>query len=137
MSAPARRALRVSVLVVAACVAIGGCRRGKREPPKLDITWTLSPSTPAIGAATLAVTVRDTAGRPVSGARVHLEGQMSHAGMAPVLADAPETPGTPGLYTLNFVLTMEGDWVLILTVTLPDGRHVDRRVDVRGVRAST
>ena len=87
-------------------------------------------------AATLALTVNDTSGKPVTGARVCLEGHMSHAGMSPVFADAVEMQGTPGAYTMAFTFTMEGDWILLVSVVLPDGRRTERRIDVRGVRAS-
>jgi len=122
-----------SVLLVTTLAA--ACRRTSNEA-RLAIRSTLTPAAPAIGPATLALTVNDPSGKPVTGARVRLEGHMSHAGMSPVFADAVETQGTPGAYTIGFTFTMEGDWILLVSVVLPDGRRTERRIDVRGVRAS-
>jgi hypothetical protein len=59
---------------------------------------------------------------------------MSHVGMAPVFADALER--APGVYELSFALTMRGDWVLLVSVTLADGGRVEKRIDVANVRPS-
>jgi hypothetical protein len=85
-----------------------------------------------VGPATLTVTVRDRTGVPVTNAAVRLEGHMSHPGMAPVLADGVQRK--PGVYEVPFAFTMQGDWVLLVTATLPDGRRTERRVDVANVR---
>ena len=56
----------------------------------------------------------------VSGATVEVTGDMTHAGMVPVVATATES--APGLYRADdFEFTMAGDWVLTAEVTLPDG----------------
>jgi len=72
--------------------------------------------------------------QPVSGAQVSLEGDMTHAGMAPVFADAHEV--APGQYQGNLTLNMPGDWVLLLHITLPDGRKLEDQIDLRGVQSS-
>jgi hypothetical protein len=59
---------------------------------------------------------------------------MTHAGMAPVFASATER--TAGVYDLSFAFTMPGDWALLLSVTLPDGTRIERRIDVANVRPS-
>lgn len=68
---------------------------------------------------------------PVTGARIKLEGNMSHAGMVPVFADARETE--PGRYQSSMELSMAGDWFVLVHVTLPDGRKLDRQFDIKGV----
>jgi hypothetical protein len=98
----------------------------------VTVTWSLTPATGGVGPATLTVTLRDPSGSPVKGARVHLEGQMSHAGMAPVLADASERE--PGVYEIPFAFTMQGDWALLVSIVLPDGARLERRIDVANVR---
>ena len=65
---------------------------------------------------------------------MQLEGHMSHAGMAPVLADAVER--TPGVYDVSFAFPMQGDWVLLVSAALADGARVERRIDVANVRPS-
>jgi hypothetical protein len=56
---------------------------------------------------------------------------MSHAGMAPVFADAAEIE--PGRYRATMELSMAGDWYVLIRVTLQDGRSVERQFDIRGV----
>ena len=53
-----------------------------------------------------------------------------------MFADAIETEGTPGAYTAAFTFSMGGDWVLLVSVVLPDGRRMNRRIDVQGVRTA-
>ena len=56
---------------------------------------------------------------------------MSHSGMAPVFADAAEVE--PGRYRANMELTMAGDWIVLVHLTLADGTKVDRQFDIKGV----
>ncbi|MEM7735632.1 MAG: FixH family protein [Deinococcota bacterium] len=57
----------------------------------------------------------------VEDATVQITGDMTHAGMEPVFADAPQTE--PGLYeTQDFAFTMSGDWFITADITLSDGR---------------
>ncbi len=96
------------------------------------LSWTLAPTSPAVGPATLTVTLRDPAGTAVTGARVRLEGHMSHPGMTPVITDATER--TSGVYIALFTFTMPGDWVLLVSAVLPNGGRVEQRIDVPNVR---
>jgi len=61
-----------------------------------------------------------------------LEGDMSHAGMAPVFGEAKEI--APGRYQASLTLEMPGDWVILLHVTMPGGQKLERQIDVKGVR---
>lgn len=74
------------------------------------------------------VTLRDAARRPVRGAKLQVEGHMSHPGMAPVIAKAAER--ADGVYEVQLQFTMRGDWILLVTGELPDGRRINHRVDV-------
>ena len=122
------------VVVLILTIPGSACARPNDAGPRLNVTWNLRPETPHVGSATLTVMLRDTSGTPVKGARVRLEGHMTHAGMAPVLADASER--APGVYDLPFAFTMQGDWVLLVSAVLKDGVRVERRIDVAGVRPS-
>ena len=63
-----------------------------------------------------------TGGEAETGATVRVIGDMTHAGMAPVLADAVETE--PGVYVAEgFAFTMAGDWIVDAEVTTEDGRE--------------
>jgi len=130
LRAPARAA---SMTLLAAGLTIAAC--SGRATPAANLSWTLTPPSPAVGPATLTMSLRDRAGRALSGGRVRVEGHMSHPGMTPVVADAAEQ--TPGVYSASFTFTMPGDWVLAVSATLPDGRRVEQRIEVPGVRSSS
>jgi len=74
----------------------------------------------------------DVGGKPVAGAKIGIEADMSHAGMSPVFAEASE--GEPGRYQAHLKFPMAGDWVILLHVTLPDGKKLERQFEVKGVR---
>ena len=118
-----------------ACALLGVACRGLTEPtPDVLVEHEISPSPPRVGSATVNLKLTDFASsKPLSGARVRLEGNMTHAGMTPVFADAKEVE--PGRYRATLELTMGGDWVVLIHVVRPDGRQVERQVDVKGVRA--
>jgi hypothetical protein len=126
-------AWRLVVLLLAGCVS-GGCDRRSASSPDVDMAWTLTPERATVGPATLSVTLRRPSGARVHGASVHLEGHMSHAGMAPILAEGVER--TAGDYDVPFAFTMRGDWVLLVSAVLPDGGRVERRVDIANVQPS-
>jgi len=75
--------------------------------------------------------VTNGSGKNVSGARIKLEGNMSHSGMAPVFADATEFE--PGRYRANIELNMAGDWIVLVHLTLADGTKMDRQFEIKGV----
>jgi hypothetical protein len=79
------------------------------------------------------VTLRDSdTNAPIAGARLRLEGHMSHPGMTPVIASVAER--SPGEYAAQLRFSMAGDWVLVLTGQLPDGANVTKQLEVVGVR---
>jgi YtkA-like len=80
------------------------------------------------------VTLRfaDSAAKPITGAHIAIEADMSHPGMRPLFAEAKETE--PGRYQAHLEFPMAGDWVILLHVTLPGGKKLERQIDVRGVR---
>jgi hypothetical protein len=57
---------------------------------------------------------------------MRLEAHMSHPGMAPAVADAVERGS--GVYDMPFRFTMAGDWVLLVSATLPHGERIERRI---------
>ena len=103
-----------------------------RATTSTTLSWTLTPSSPAVGPATFTATLRDPGGGAVTGATVRLEGHMSHPGMTPVIADAAER--TPGVYAAPFTFTMPGNWVLVVSASLAQGGRVEQRIEVANVR---
>ena len=130
----AARGLFLTTLACAAAVLAFGCRGPAGATPDVLVEHEISPQPPRVGPAVFNLRLTDAASsKPVSGARVRLEGNMTHAGMTPVFADATEAE--PGRYRATLEFTMGGDWVVLVHAALPDGRKIERQFDVKGVRA--
>jgi hypothetical protein len=125
-----RLPLRLAVVAALAALALAGCRPGgdgastssagggSRDVPPLNAA--VEVTDPAVGGGAVTVTVREGE-EPVSGAVVAVQADMTHAGMAPVIADATEAE--PGVYrTDEFAFTMAGDWIVTAEVRTQDGR---------------
>jgi hypothetical protein len=86
------------------------------------MTVRVSPTPATLSGGRILVALDDTAGRPVPDAVVQVTGQMTHAGMVPVVDTASQE--APGRYAVPaFGFTMAGDWVLEVRARLPDGRE--------------
>lgn len=81
----------------------------------------------AVGETMLMVTLTDSEGNPVNDATLEVKGDMSHAGMQPVLAEA--SSGEAGVYSVPFEWTMGGDWIVTVDATLADGTTVSEQFD--------
>ena len=130
--ASARIAVRLGLVLLAASPAAVACRQRARTEPPIEWTWRFTPAPPVVGPTILTITAHSQSGEPIDGAAIHLAAHMSHPGMAPVLADA--TARAAGTYDIPFAFTMRGDWVLLVSMTLPDGHRIERRIDVANVR---
>ena len=75
--------------------------------------------------------VADASRKPLTGARIKLEGNMSHAGMSPVFVDALEV--APGEYRATIDLSMAGDWIILVHLTLLNGTKFERQFEIKGV----
>jgi hypothetical protein len=119
----------------AALVLTVGCTApSTRWSPGAAIESHMTPQPVRVGAATLTLKLADGAGQAISGARIALEADMSHAGMSPAFGEAKE--GTAGRYQGNVTFTIAGDWVLLAHITLPAGQKIERQINVGNVRAS-
>ena len=87
----------------------------------------LSPE-PSLGTSPVSVfLLQDGAG--VSGADIEITGDMTHAGMVPVIVNASESE--PGLYIAeDFEFTMAGDWIISADIDLPGGESETVELDV-------
>ena len=100
-------------------------------PPDFILEHEVSPQPPRVGQVTITLRLMDAARTSITGAHVELEGNMSHAGMAPVFAVAKETE--PGRYQSTVELSMAGDWFVLVTATLTDNRKYGRKFEIKGV----
>jgi hypothetical protein len=122
-------------LVFVACVVVlvaTGCRHSSNSAHAIDMQFNIAPRPPHVGAATIAIKLTNAGANPITGVHVQLEGDMSHPGMAPVFGDAREV--APGHFEGKLQLTMAGDWVVLVHITLANGEKIERQVDVRGVQ---
>jgi hypothetical protein len=118
-----------------ACVAtllITSCSKPAGPPVFVAIAHTISPEPARVGPALIALKLADRSGQPVTGAKIAIEADMSHAGMSPRFADAKEIE--PGRYLAHLEFPMAGDWAVLLHITLLDGKKLERQFDVKGVR---
>ena len=112
-------------------VLVFACQK-TAKPPDIAVQYEIAPQPPRAGATTIDLKLTDKNGGQVGGARVDLEGNMSHAGMAPVSGDAKEIE--TGKYRGTLQLTMAGDWIVLVHITLPDGQKLQRQIEINGVK---
>lgn len=128
-----RFALALVVMLLVIPPSLTACSRGNSASTDGSaLAWKVEPSPPARGPATITIEPRYDDRTPITGAKLEIEGNMNHAGMAPVIATLTET--TPGTYVSDgFEFTMGGDWVISVRGTLPDGTPYQAQIDVGGV----
>jgi YtkA-like len=109
------------------------CGRRAVLAEDVSVEWKLTPAPPIVGTPALGeITLRDRAHRPVHGARLQVVGLMSHPGMAPVFPAVTERGD--GVYQVRLQFTMGGDWILLVTGLLPDGRKFSHQIDIANAR---
>lgn len=109
-----------------------GCSSREESPSAVAVDYEFSPRPPRAGLATVTIKLADRSAKPITGASIQVEADMTHAGMSPVFANAKEAE--PGRYQTPLKLEMGGDWVVLLHITLPGGKKLERQFDVRDVR---
>lgn len=108
-----------------------GCRNEGDDSP-IELTLQEEHTPHQVGPATIRFSLTDTLmGQPVAKAEIHVEGNMTHPGMAPSQAEAIEL--APGDYEAALDFSMQGDWYLLFDIRLPDGQTLTRQVNVVGV----
>ena len=129
---------RMIYIIILLLFLMTGCARMSQQgveeqDVKIELVTPMQPS--VLGSSQIELRVTDMAGRPINDAVLELKGDMTHAGMVPILASV--SGGENGLYSVPFEWTMAGDWILIVGVNLPDGRYAERQfklfVDGAGV----
>lgn len=97
-----------------------------------DLQITLLPVSAGEESTSLRVQLRDAAQNPITDATVTLEGNMNHAGMAPVFAEPvtdADDGAVDGIYQAPFQFSMLGDWIITITVEQADGSQATRDVN--------
>ena len=123
--------VRKKSLLLFLCLTLLACQK-TAKPPDITLQYEIAPRPTRVGTATIDLKLTDKNGAAVSGARVDLEGNMSHAGMAPVSGEAKEIE--TGKYRGTLQLAMAGDWIVLVHITLPDGQKLQRQIELSGVR---
>jgi hypothetical protein len=117
---------RLAILLLFALM-LAGCRQSAQNATA-EIEIDLRTDMLAIGETMLVITLTDATGQPVSAQKVEVRGDMTHAGMQPVLAESSE--GENGEYEMPFEWTMSGDWIVTVKATMPDGTVAEERFDL-------
>ena len=131
------RTLLLTLLAFSFSLALAGCQRASQQNNSAPasgvvMTFAVDPDPTRVGLTQAVVTLTGADDEPVTGATVALKGDMTHAGMQPVLADATEE--APGSYRAEFAWTMSGDWIVTVTVTLPSGAVAEQQFDLSVTR---
>jgi hypothetical protein len=118
---------------VMACLLSAGCHKQGSSGPVV-IHSEISPQPVHVGSVTITLKISDATAKPISGAHIQLEGDMSHPGMAPAMGETKEVEA--GRYQGVLQLNMPGDWVVLAHVILADGRKLEPQINVSGVQAN-
>lgn len=119
-------------LILLSVFWLQGCSRVSQEAQHNDSinVEVVSPVfSPIVGTDEIVLRVTDDqSGAPISDAYLSVKGDMTHAGMVPVLSSAKA--GIDGNYAIPFEWTMGGDWILTVNVLLPDGALIERNFNL-------
>jgi hypothetical protein len=123
---------RNSFIALCACLLFAqACKYTPERGIAVDITHEISPQPPRVGPVTITFRITHGSHGPITGVRIAIEANMSHAGMTPVFAEASEIGD--GNYRATMNLSMAGDWVVVAHGTLPDGQKLNYQFEVNGV----
>lgn len=120
-------AARVHLLAALALVAfslLAACGAGNQAGVNPAVQIALIPAPEGKDGEYLTVALLDVESQPITDAGVGLEGNMSHAGMVPVISDTVHDADdgvADGRYQVPFRFTMLGDWIMTVSVQLADG----------------
>ncbi len=105
------------------------CR--SQSSPEVFVAHRVEPQPPRVGQVEIWLNLKDASKKALMAAEIKLEGNMSHAGMSPVFANAQEV--APGEYWASMELSMAGDWIILVHLTMPDGSKLERQFEIKGV----
>lgn len=120
-----------SGLVLIVLSFLVGCNHRASTSPNVVLTSAIAPRPVRVGRTDISLNLRDAFSNPVGGAKIQLEADMAHPGMAPLFADAKEI--APGKYEATLDIDMPGDWVVLVHGKLARGERFERQIAVNGV----
>ena len=123
-------------LLILACITVvdlSACH-GPTDTKDVSVHFAIAPLPVREGPSTVTIQLTNSTGMAIPHARINVEGDMSHPGMAPVFAEASEL--APGDYQAHLDFNMPGDWVVLLHIRLANGKKIERQMDVRGVESN-
>ncbi|MGH9831957.1 MAG: FixH family protein [Blastocatellia bacterium] len=119
-------------LALIGALFLTGCQKPGESSPVVVIEHEVSPQPLKAGVSAITLKLTDASGDPINGARINLEGTMTHPGMRPVFSEAREAGS--GRYQSSLEFTMAGDWIVLLHITLPNGQKLERQFEIKGVQ---
>lgn len=128
--------MRFRLILLLPALILFACRANTASTADVTISLSFAEESPAVGEETqLLITVNDAQGTAISDATVSVRGDMSHAGMSPVLGEA--TAATNGVYEIPFAFSMGGDWIITVDVTLADSSKATQSFNINGIGSDT
>ena len=134
MACSKRFVCAIGVMLFVAGLQANGCSNSSSAANHAIFSWESDPKPPRIGSNTFTIKLAGSRGEKLAGARVSLEGDMSHAGMSPAFGEAKEV--APGQYQGKLDLNMRGDWTVLFHIVLKDGLAFDRQVKIQNLQAN-
>lgn len=125
-----RPAWSMFIAVLFTWVFLGACGSSTPATSEAAVQISLLPGTTA---DSLQVQLHNPDHTPLTDATVTLEGNMNHAGMAPVIGEPVQDSAdgaSDGVYTIPFQFSMLGDWIITVQVALADGTEATKDVNV-------
>ncbi len=120
-------------------VSLGACNRTNDNAAAAGLYVTLLPAAEGIQGEHLIVKIVDDEGLPVTDVTVSLEGNMTHAGMVPVLTESVwdgADGSEDGVYRIPFQFSMLGDWIISVKIEDRDGESFSQEIDVVATSSS-
>lgn len=125
---------QINLILFTILTVIAGCSSNEDDTREINLEWLISPNPPAIGTVQFQVILSDTLARPITGAMLDIEANMSHPGMSPIMAKLEEED--PGVYSADIEFSMGGDWFILVNARLPDERIINRQINIPGVQSN-